>query len=177
MTYFYIADMVFDALVCALVISSVITSCYAFISTKQETKKYSNRHIFFVSLYFNMLFYVTVFRADFIQDKTHSINYIPFVQLFEVYQLQESILGYSTAMITLLYNVLGNIVWFFPLGMLIKRKNDLSLTQLFAIAFSVSLIIEILQYILYSGISDIDDIIFNVLGAMIGYLVTRKKGD
>lgn len=71
----------------------------------------------------------------------------------------------------LFYNVAGNCIWFIPLGMLVpylfqsKRKWWL----VTGIGMLVSTSIEILQYILCTGVTDIDDIIFNALGTLIGY--------
>lgn len=41
------------------------------------------------------------------------------------------------------------------------------------IVFSVSLSIEILQYVLSIGITDVDDIILNALGGILGILMYR----
>ena len=68
------------------------------------------------------------------------------------------------------YNIVGNIVWFVPLG--------LALPQVFAqcrwgrtilLGALLSLSIEGLQYLFYTGITDVDDVIFNTLGAFVGY--------
>lgn len=73
-----------------------------------------------------------------------------------------------------------NIVLFVPLGLsfpyiLRKRaKHPVVITLIFALV--VSLIIEILQYIFACGYSEVDDLIFNVSGALIGaisYMVFR----
>ncbi len=72
-----------------------------------------------------------------------------------------------------IYNALGNIVWFFPLGVLAPffKQRFNSLKNILALSAFVSISIEILQWLFTSGISDIDDVIFNVLGAGTGYLV------
>lgn len=84
-------------------------------------------------------------------------------------------------------NILGNLLIFVPLGfalpIIFKKINNLPKTLL--IAFSISLLIEAIQFILtYLQLSsmrasDIDDVILNVLGALIGYvlflIVCRRK--
>jgi glycopeptide antibiotics resistance protein len=72
-------------------------------------------------------------------------------------------------------NLLGNIFAFCPLGLLLpllfKRCDRLKVT--FLISLGVSLIIEIVQLIFYLGTCDIDDLILNVLGSLLGYGVYR----
>lgn len=72
-------------------------------------------------------------------------------------------------------NLLGNIVVLMPLGILLPvmfrpmRKFWLALPVLLAVAIGV----EFGQYVLQSGTADIDDSLFNFLGAWASYAVTR----
>ncbi len=62
-----------------------------------------------------------------------------------------------------------NILVFIPIGALLCNlfsKNKFVLTTICGLMFSVS--IEIIQYILDKGVPDIDDVIFNVVGLLIG---------
>ena len=62
-----------------------------------------------------------------------------------------------------------NILVFIPIGALlcnIFSKNKFVYTVLLGLMFSVS--IELIQYILDKGVPDIDDVIFNVVGLLIG---------
>lgn len=75
----------------------------------------------------------------------------------------------------LIYNVIGNCIWFVPLGILVpyvfeSRRKWWIVTGLGAI---VSLSIELMQYILCTGVTDIDDIVFNTLGALMGYIIWK----
>ncbi|MEQ8154659.1 MAG: VanZ family protein [Clostridiaceae bacterium] len=72
-------------------------------------------------------------------------------------------------------NLLGNILAFSPLGFLLPllfKKYD-RLKTVFLISFSISLFIEVLQLIYCLGSCDIDDIILNVLGSLLGFGVYR----
>ncbi|QEH67767.1 VanZ family protein [Cellulosilyticum sp. WCF-2] len=75
----------------------------------------------------------------------------------------------------LFYNVIGNFIWFVPLGALVpalfisQRKPG----RVMLIGAIVSASIEILQYILCTGVTDIDDVILNTIGAGIGYIVFK----
>lgn len=62
-----------------------------------------------------------------------------------------------------------NIVLFLPMGMLLcglLRNHRLLYTML--IGLFVSFIIEIAQYVLNKGVADIEDVIYNGIGLMIG---------
>lgn len=73
------------------------------------------------------------------------------------------------------YNVVGNIIWFIPLGFLIpiiwEKKRQLG--TIIGLSFITSLSIEVLQFIFRTGISDIDDLVFNTLGGIIGYIIFK----
>lgn len=72
------------------------------------------------------------------------------------------------------YNVIGNCIWFMPLGFLMpaiyKHYREKSERVIF-IGMVISASIEVLQYFLCTGVTDIDDVIFNTIGTAIGYLL------
>jgi Glycopeptide antibiotics resistance protein len=71
------------------------------------------------------------------------------------------------------YNLYGNIVWFVPMGVFIPAltKRHLGFLRVVLIGALISISIETLQFILNTGVTDIDDVIFNTLGAAVGYLL------
>ncbi len=81
-------------------------------------------------------------------------------------------------------NVFGNIVIFIPAGIIIPiyfKKINTFLKTLIA-GFGLSLLIELSQLLFYDRCSDIDDLILNTLGAVIGAAVyfiffNRKKAN
>ena len=97
-------------------------------------------------------------------------NFIPFKTIVEY--VQRYIDGYRNLSVL---NLLGNFVLFMPMGVLLPcviRKLDrfwkVTLTVL-----GMVVMVEIVQGILRVGGVDIDDVIFNVVGAMIGYGLIR----
>ena len=94
------------------------------------------------------------------------VNLVPFVGMAGIIRASVEH-GESLFAIT---NLLGNVAMFVPLGLLLpllwKRYRRLYKTVLFCLA--VTLGIEIIQLFLSRG-SDIDDVILNVLGGMVGY--------
>lgn len=88
------------------------------------------------------------------------INLLPFVYMFDY----PNIYG-------MFVNVVGNIVMFIPLGMVwpsVYKELDKPWKVILA-GFGITLSIEILQLPFYGRISDIDDLILNLLGFVIGY--------
>lgn len=70
----------------------------------------------------------------------------------------------------LIYPVVGNLVWFVPLGFFLRRlRPGWSLGRVALCSMALSLSIEVVQWALLSGISDIDDVIFNTLGGVFGW--------
>jgi len=97
-----------------------------------------------------------------------SINIIPF----------STILQYLTSSINpniIRTNILGNIEAFIPMGFLlpINFKKLRKFKKVLLVVFIVTFSIEVLQYITGVGASDIDDVILNVIGGILGYLIYR----
>lgn len=104
----------------------------------------------------------------------YSFNIIPFktINLF--------VSGYMNGIVSfknLSINIFGNICAFMPyaifLPLMFKGMNKF-MNFFTAITFSV-IIIELLQFVTMSGSCDIDDLILNVVGATVAYLITRIK--
>lgn len=73
-----------------------------------------------------------------------------------------------------LSNLLGNIAIFIPMGvylpLLIRRKSIFVNTVCVAL---ISAVVEVLQYIFAVGAADIDDVILNTVGGLIGVSLFR----
>ena len=74
-------------------------------------------------------------------------------------------------------NIIGNIVLFIPFGFLLpitfqKRLNRLD-KLLFACVLGI-LSIEIVQLVLKIGVFDIDDVILNGTGVLLGFIILKK---
>lgn len=96
-----------------------------------------------------------------------SINYnlVPFKSI----ESQLRHITESWAMI----NLLGNIILFVPFGFLLpiayKRIN--SFVKVFAVGLLSVILIEVFQYITKLGSFDVDDIILNSIGIIVGYVL------
>ena len=62
---------------------------------------------------------------------------------------------------------LGNLGWFFPFGTYLRYKN-ISILKILFFSFLFSLLVESSQFIFKCGIFEIDDLILNTIGAVLG---------
>ena len=69
------------------------------------------------------------------------------------------------------YHTVGNLVWFMPLGILLPRLwPRFHLGSVAACGFGLSLLVEACQWLLGTGMPDVDDLLLNTLGAALGYV-------
>ena len=98
------------------------------------------------------------------------LNLVPFVNLFDYESKRD-----------LLLNIIGNCAMFIPTGIVVPclYKNLRSFKKTVLTGFLISLSIEIIQLPFAVRASDVDDLILNTLGVVIGYgiykLVNRRK--
>ena len=128
--------------------------------------KNSSKKISFHEEFLNLLFIVYILLLFELLTGTENnsgtgINLVPFSEIFR-YQIGSKMF---------IYNTLGNILLFVPFGYFVTRYiNGKSLYQIFVISFVTSLTVEILQVKLGRSF-DVDDILLNVVGGIIGYFV------
>ena len=116
---------------------------------------------------FNLLFILYIlclFHAVTYQDVSWaSANLIPF----------KEILRYDLGSNLFYRNIFGNLLLFLPYGLYITYYLDLKKPlSVMGYAFIISLSIELIQSII-GRVFDVDDIILNVLGALLGYFIYR----
>lgn len=119
-------------------------------------------------IYILVLFKITVFRSSFglFHLFAHGKIYcVPAVNLIDAYK--------NCTIHTFIYLLVGNIVWFIPFGFLLPMFTKLSNAKIIILAACASFIIEFMQYAFGTGISEIDDFILNVFGAVIGLIIFR----
>lgn len=130
----------------------------AYLISKHKKFQLHKELIYLISIiYVLCLFHVVTF-----QDNNYGVsNFVPFKEIFR----------YSFGSPKFVKNILGNIMLFMPFGFLasyiLKNKKFSVITILTLI---VSVTIETVQY--YIGrVFDIDDIILNLIGGIIGFLI------
>lgn len=94
------------------------------------------------------------------------INTEPLVQTIKLW--------YGTTRFDFWYQSLGNVLWFLPFGWgMASLTKQYGFFRMGIRGLALSLCIECLQFLLISGVADIDDVIFNVTGALCGYWLYR----
>lgn len=141
-----------------IILVIVISLRITYLVTKHKKFLLHKELIYLIAIvYILCLFYVVTF-----QDSNYGAsNYTPFKEIFR----------YSIGSHKFIKNILGNIMLFIPYGFLssylLKNKN-LTLTAFLSLIVSAT--IEVVQY--YIGrVFDIDDIILNVIGGLLGGLL------
>ncbi|MGC4036709.1 MAG: VanZ family protein [Chitinophagaceae bacterium] len=93
-------------------------------------------------------------------------NFVPFATLKYFFSIRKHY-SYLVAK-----NILGNIIGFIPLGVLLPilfRRLQRSWKTIFTV-FLISLAFETIQLLFNLGIFDVDDLILNTLGGVVGYI-------
>lgn len=97
----------------------------------------------------------------------NSHNFIPFNTI--IYYLFLANINFNIRV----ENLVGNIVGFVPFGFMLPllSKRFHSFKNMAIITFCLSLVFELVQFIFRFGSFDVDDLILNTLGGVIGYVV------
>lgn len=107
-------------------------------------------------------------NPHYIASRLNEGNLIPFHEISKSFHVFSS---------HLLYNLLGNIVIFIPygilLGLLSINKRKLSFVDALLCSFGLSLCLECAQTVFSIGIFDVDDLILNSCGGLIGWIAFR----
>ena len=76
-------------------------------------------------------------------------------------------------------NFCGNVVYFIPAGALLPwvRSRPTSALRVALCALAVSASVETAQYVSGRRVADIDDVILNVSGALLGFAAGRPRQD
>jgi len=95
-----------------------------------------------------------------------NINFIPFQTIY-FYGTGSQYVNFDI----IVNNLAGNMFLLLPLGLLLPflARKFQKISSIVAIAFVVSFSVEVIQFTLQIGRADIDDVILNTIGALIGF--------
>ncbi len=125
--------------------------------------------IFYIILFLSIVIFKYVSLLElFSENRTvyRSFNILPF------YTIKSYLMGTVDVSHSVGFNnIFGNIALFIPLGIYLQlfKKNKKVFVN-FASIFAISLSIEIIQFIFGLGATDIDDVLLNCAGGIIGIL-------
>lgn len=124
-------------------------------------------------LYFIVLFYFLFFSEEMgrtYTEREYHYNLVPFKEINRFIQYRE-MLGMRSVML----NIVGNVVAFMPFGtflpVFVAKWKKFWFTALYS--FELSLFVETLQLITKVGSFDVDDLLLNTLGGILGYVLYR----
>jgi glycopeptide antibiotics resistance protein len=135
--------------------------------------------VYIVSLLSITLFPIYIIWGEVVGKFRPAINMIPFVDIITDFPRTQFSLAFKIKF--LIKNLMGNLVLLLPFGLFLpilwNMARSFWTTVVMGVLLSSS--IEILQYVLayfgYGGrAADIDDLILNTLGVVIGYFIFEK---
>ena len=127
-------------------------------------------------IYCFIVAYIVFFSRGFRTQYTYShywkyfTNFIPFKTILNYVKLYKDGLRILSVL-----QLLGNFVLFLPMGIFLPCVFKV-LDRFWKVIISVFvmvLCVEVIQFLLRVGIIDVDDLIFNLCGAMIGYGIVK----
>jgi glycopeptide antibiotics resistance protein len=149
-------------------------------ATMQNRKISASRELFLLILFAWLLVVaaLTVMPAHGPGHQEAGLNLVPIVDLLEGFRPRAD--APPGAFSFYLQDTIGNLLLFFPLGVLLPVLWDRfrSVGQVLIVAGAASFLIELTQYLwqFLGGVrtADIDDVILNTLGAGIGALISNR---
>ncbi len=148
---------------------------------KRETvrKLVSTLFILYIAVLFIILFLYGGRQGNqfglevFSKEHLDMVNYVPFATIFSFF---ERIKEGSINVDIVVRNIAANLLMFIPMGMalpvLFEDKFN-KLWKVFLFVIVLVFIIEVIQFVTFRGSADIDDLILNTVGAIVGYGITR----
>ncbi|MCQ2509798.1 MAG: VanZ family protein [Lachnospiraceae bacterium] len=124
-------------------------------------------------LYLVLLVYFLLFSKSFGRNpgfSAYRYNLIPFREIHRFYTYWKKV-GFISAFL----NLVGNLAGFIPLGILVPAvcRPMRRWTRTVKLGFVLTVILEVLQLVMKAGIFDVDDILLNTAGTLVGYLIFR----
>jgi len=157
---------IFDNVWPMLIIISVILITLRIAYLVLEKKPFVFYKEVFMLLF--IIYIISLFHTVTFQDVNWSTsNFIPFKEMFR----------YRFGSRLFLRNVIGNVLMFFPYGFFLHyflRKCNSKVA--FFLIFSLSITIETTQLCI-GRVFDVDDIMLNIIGGMIGYYLFHYLND
>lgn len=144
--------------------ASVVCAAYALILRMRRKVVLPGRLL--AVFYLAALIQITVIRGgvnagDVLHASRDAVQWLPMKTTLEQWRLGAW---------PFVYHVVGNLMWFVPLGAILRKKPIW--VALFA-GMLLSVAIEGMQWVLLTGMTDIDDVLINTCGTLIGFLCAR----
>lgn len=127
--------------------------------------------VLYIALAVYFLFFSDSFDRTMISE-SYRYNLEPFAEI-KRFIINREQLGLKSLMI----NIVGNVVCFMPFGFLLptitRNKIVKNVVGVFVCTVLFTLSVETIQLVMKVGAFDVDDIMLNTLGGVLGYLMMR----
>lgn len=140
---------------------------------KKETRERIRKlGIVLFTMYIFLLVYFLFFAEGYGRapevEGGYRYNLVPFTEIKRFWTYRERV-----GFLAFFSNIFGNIIGFIPFGFILPMISNKTRSGVFIVAagFVLSLGVETIQLITRVGCFDVDDLILNTLGALIGYLL------
>ena len=154
----HIPIQVFQIVLCAVLISVVLIIYFKGLKRCREGVALS----LLLGYIFLLVCYTVIFR---IEGKHTGVALLPFWSYMSYYEGTDSILLGENIM---------NVVAFVPVGFLLAMaRRHMSLRGTLIIGGLLSAGIEVAQIVFKRGLCETDDVIHNVLGCLLGYMIVK----
>lgn len=122
--------------------------------------------VYMIALVYFMFFAESLGRGSGFSN--YHYNLVPFKEIFRFLRYQSS-LGIKVVFL----NVFGNVIAFIPFGLFLPSviNNRFNYLGMAFLTFDVSLLIELWQLFSKVGRFDVDDLMLNTLGGILGYMI------
>lgn len=129
-----------------------------------------SRLLFIIYLGFTLYFMFFSERMGRSVCDNYRYNLEPFVEIKRFYSLLESDMNLQAYI-----NLFGNVLCFIPFGIFLPSvsRHFKSFVRVTILAAIFSLFIESIQLYFKVGIFDVDDLMLNTLGGMLGYVIYK----
>ena len=140
-------------------------------AASKNTKRKKSLYVVLFAAYLILLFYFLFFseglgRASTETEYRYNLTLFREIKRFIEYR---HVLGYQAVFL----NVVGNVIAFMPFGFLLpplmNYKTNWFVTTIWAFLFS--LFVETIQLFFRLGSFDVDDMLLNTVGGLLGYII------
>lgn len=138
---------------------------------KKEAKTLKIIGVLLFIIYLIAMFYFLFLAESMgrtISDRDYSYNLVLFKEIgrFITYRKTLGVMAVMT-------NIFGNIICFIPFGCMLPllSTKSRSALRILLVSCELSLIIETMQLVFKVGSFDVDDLLLNTLGGLIGYII------
>lgn len=139
----------------------------------ETAKKIRRVSTLLFAVYLFLLFYVLFFSEGYgrtVEERSYSYNLVLLQEIKRFWYYRKQV-GFQAMFL----NIYGNVICFLPFGAILPvlNKRCRNLIVITLLSFEFSLLVETVQLITKVGTFDVDDLLLNTIGGILGYLIFK----